>query len=222
MDGKACKNAEDTEKLLRNHLALLRADPFLKEAWIILIYEKGTGHESGHHWKIVNEHQYQPAYAIYDKVVDLEQAKNTIEADPGVRLDNYRKNQYGKTLSDALRYHKIYIYNWLVVGNLSVPNYDNRISYMKRILCRQLNQCKYKFTDIDPDNVELSNSRTRTWNGKMNEFGKVVPGQNDDVVMSLAQGLYYATLIERGELPGFPYNKIFPNGPPQLPISTMA
>ena len=86
---------------MRSHLDKLRSDPFLRSAWIILIYEKNTGFEAAHGWKIVEE--YQPSYAVYQKVTEIDKAMDTIDQDPGINTGITLKNEYARILTDALR-----------------------------------------------------------------------------------------------------------------------
>ena len=188
----------------------LRSDPFLEDAYIIIIYEKNTGFEAGHNCKIIEE--YQPAYAVYDKVVDTEKAQDTIDEDPGIVTTIGRKNEYARLLSDALRKRKIYFYEGCVCANPWKRPYEARLENSKTDLYRQLSNCRKQLPSMDPTRAHLGTMAPRvTWSGKIGHDGKMIHGQNDDLAMALAQCIYWVYRIMQMDYPTIPYNAIFPN-----------
>jgi len=201
---------KQTEELLKSHLEKLRSDPFLRDAWIILVYEKNTGYEAGHNWKIVNE--YQPAYAVYEKLVEADKAMDTPNQDPGINTTVFLKNEYAGVLSKALMKKKIYFYTDCVCANPWKRPYETRLETSKTELYRQLANCRKQLPSMDPTRAHLGTMAPRvTWSGKIGHDGKVIHGQNDDLVMALAQCVYWIYRIMQMNYPTIPYKEIFPN-----------
>jgi hypothetical protein len=188
----------------------LRSDPFLRDAWIILIYEKNTGFEAAHGWKIVEE--YQPSYAVYQKVAEIDKAMDTIDQDPGINTGITLKNEYARILTDALRKRKIYFYVDCVCANPWKRPYESRLESSKTELYRQLTNCRKQLPSMDPSRSHLGATAPKvTWSGKIGHDGKVIHGQNDDLVIALAQCLYWIYRIMQMNYPTIPYHEIFPN-----------
>jgi len=211
--------AEKAEQLLRSHFEAIRQDPFLKQAYLIVIYEKNTGYESGHHWKIVEE--YKPSHVVFQKNVDADKAIDTADQDPGIDSNFFLKNQYARVIGEALRKRIIYFYcNWVCANPWTKP-YSTRRALAKKNLLSQLANCRLKLPAMDPARAQLGAATPRiTWSGKIGPDGKPVHGQNDDLAMSLGQCLYWINRIYQMNYPGFPYNQIFPNIPNRQTIQT--
>jgi hypothetical protein len=210
MDSHAMHTAEKVQILLRSHIEALRADPFLSRAWLIVIYEKNTGYESGHNWKLVMN--YQPAYSIFEKSIEADRAMDTGDQDPGINTTFILKNEYGHSLGTALRKRMIYFYcNW-VCSNPWLRPYAKRRAITKQALITQLSNCRVKRPSMDPNRVQLGGTMPRiTWSGKIGPDGREVRGQNDDLAMAAAQCMYWINRICQMNYPGFPYDTIFPN-----------
>jgi len=208
MDSHAVHTAQQAQQLLRSHLEAIRSDPFLQSAWIILIYEKNTGYESGHHWKIVQE--YQPSYAVYHRVVDADKAVDTQDQDPGINTTFELKNYYARALSTALSTSRIYFYfDWKSANPWQRP-YEERKAIAKKNFLGQLSNCRLKLPSMDPSKAQLGATIPKiTWSGKIGPEGKIIQGQNDDLVMAFAQCLYWISRIMQFNYPSFPYEKVF-------------
>ena len=209
MDSHAVNTAEKAQAFLRSHCDALRRDPFLKSAWIIVIYEKNTGFESGHNWKVVAD--YQPSYALFGKVMSVDKAQDTVDQDPGVDTTYMLKNEYQRVISDSLRSQTSYFYcDWICANPWQKPFAQRRAS-TKQALVAQLANCRRYLPAMMSDNRQIGATAPRiTWSGKIGADGKIVHGQNDDLVMAYGQCLYWINRIHQMNFPGFPYDKIFP------------
>lgn len=213
MDAHACYTSRQTDDLLRSHLQALKDDPFLASAWIIMVYEKNTGYESGRHYDLVSE--YQPMYALYDRVVDVRRAQGSVDEDPGITTTHTLKNRYAREMSDALRYGKIFFYKDLICANPHMVTVGGQKQKIMKEFIRELRQCRVKYTNIDPDKIDLGAIRALKWDGKMDALGKPIAGQHDDMAVCGAQCVYWMKLVSSGQLYGFPYQEIYPQGVPQ-------
>ena len=219
MDSHAVHTAEKVQQLLRSHCAALRRDPFLQKAWLVVVYEKNTGFESGHNWKITDD--FQPAYSIFQNKVDSDKARDTADQDPGIDTNFYLKNEYARVLNEALRQSKIYFYRNWVCANPWLRPMDSRKAITKKALIVQLANCRLQLPSMDPSRARVGVTLPKiTWSGKIGSNGKEVHGQNDDLVMSAAQCFYWIARVHQMNYPGFPYDTIFPNVPHRRVITT--
>jgi hypothetical protein len=213
MDAHPTHTAGQAEILIRCHIEGLRKDPFLKDAAIILISEKNTGFESARHWKIVEE--YQPAYAMYENQRNLDDVVNTEEEDPGVTTTAHTKNLYARAISDALGKRRIYFYDRMVVGNPWMKPKESRASIIKAKLTTQMSNSRRKLPlmgiEHGGSSTLGSHTVTVTWSGKIGPDGKIVPGQNDDLVVIFGLCIHWTNRILRMDLAGFPYKVLFAN-----------
>ena len=175
MDSHAVHRAEDAQALLRSHCDAIRKDAFLKNAWIIVVYEKNTGFESGHNWKVTND--FQPAYSIYGKAVEYSKARDTVDEDPGVTTTFMLKNEYQRVISDSLRNQTIYFYcDWVCANPWQKP-FQERRALTKRALLTQLSNCRRQMPFMNAENRQVGAAIPRiTWSGKIGPDGKIKSG----------------------------------------------
>jgi hypothetical protein len=152
--------------------------------------------------------EYKPAYAVFEKAIDMNQAENTPQKDPGMFTTWFLKNEYYESLTYALRYNKIRFYvNWISANPWLKP-YNTRKRTMLSMLITQLSNCRKRLGN--PGSTSGINAQKVTWSGKFDSEGKVVVGQNDDLVMTLALLIHTAKKLENGTHPGIPYDQIYP------------
>lgn len=229
MDALAAQNHEDAKHLLYNHLRLIRQDPWLQDAWLVLFVERNTGHESGHLAEVMRTFTKRAAYLEPKNEshkrkmarmggggqhgardaghnIAMEYMRKS-ESDPGFWTDHKMKNQFRVDLRNALIQNRIYYYMNGVSGDvIAAQNYtmEQRFAMNKEKLEEQLSRARVFLMssayDTGPDKYH--------WSGKVNAEGKKQGGYNDDLVITLSAGISLWESAMNGQLPGFPYTHV--------------
>lgn len=221
MDAFPCGESPKAMALLFQHVRQLRANPYLTDAYIVLIAERNTGHESGHYYELLKQFPRTAAFNEPSRQQLTQEQRGKAasnsnyatqlfdtEKDPGFTTINAFKMQAKEALENILYQNILYIMEGCISGNPFLPNMpemEERIIYYHMQLVEQMSRARVYPTKSQ----EGSYMATKyTWSATVNEENKKVDSFKDDLVVILAFGIFIAKKACDSYLVGFPYNEI--------------
>lgn len=195
-----CVDWTDAKALFASHIEGLRRHPFLRHAWIISMIERNTGHESGHLSEVAAA--YPRVYSVYQDAIPDAKRDMTPKANPGVFTGN-NKVDYAKTLIAALNDGAVRFLDTCVCAN---PFKDEEVALekTKRELYAQISRARWVASSRS---VDIGAPRTG-WSAKSGADGHIVKGAQDDLVVTLAMGIYWMNRILSGRQRSVDYELI--------------
>jgi len=182
---------EEAESVFRSFVALIRSNDNFCNSYIIYIGEKNTGLQSScHEFVLETTHSH---YVIRDKPEDR----------AGVWTSKIAKPRYALALRTELTMGAlVFMKSFLVVGTTE-KNKLKRQLFLLQEFFSQLLRCR---PTQDP-NVKDTASGTISWSGKLNAEGKRDSTLNDDIVLTLAMGIWWAKRFMMKAIVGVDYTQ---------------
>lgn len=221
MDAHPCSNDEETSALLEQHICAIRSNDFLKDAPLIMLCEKNTGHESGHLWNVMKKHDNTNCFRepSSDKAAEEMMSNAAVPKHHYEMLENPHKNPgfhtgpllkmtSRETLDLILSRDELYVLDGCVSGNPHMKGYttmESKVIFYLEMLVEQMSRAR-----IYPTRAAVGGSvkTNYTWSAKVNEEDKLVATFRDDLVVILALTLEISKKACDSRLPGFPYEQI--------------
>lgn len=223
VDSHSVKTVDDERHLFYSHIKAIREDEWMRDAYIVLFAERGTGHTSGHLANVLAKEFDRVAWFNQPSAnqerkahMDIKEGKKTMiqfekeyerEAvkDPGFRTQDTKP----LFRVEARKYLKIGGVSWLhgcVCSNpfLRKLNHKIKLKMTKDILHEQLNRCKV-FSKRPTSELSIAKE---SWSGKCNDEGERQDGYEDDIAVMFAAACFFWPKAMAGELVGFPYSKV--------------
>ncbi len=220
MDAQDVKNVKDRNTLFTSHIEALRSNEWTRDAHLVLMCERSTGHESGDIKMLLDHYPNTSAYnQPLKKGASMKGKKGQVSADmiayhmqaeknPGFQMDVLMKNLSLDALRHRLARNTIYYLSNGVSANpwmyLSGPK-------EKFLRCKlELEDQMRRSKEIPLGHYKFDTQRRKTtWSGKTNYDGEIQSGYNDDLVVMLAVAchLWDEAISGYNQLPGFPYEK---------------
>lgn len=222
MDAHPTQNFKDRNLLFSAHIRELRANRWTRNAHLILMCERNTGHESGNLKQILDQYPNTSAYNQPSKGKktminnhkgqmsdDIIEYFEQCEKNPGFTTDFLLKNQALVALRAKLVRNLLFYSDSCISSNpfLIKHNAKERFHSHKIELEDQMKRAKEYPTSqqkMDTQRVKM------TWSAKTNNNGEIQSGYNDDMLVMLAISCHLWDIAMSGyeALPGFPYDQI--------------
>lgn len=162
------KNHDQIEHMLLGHIRAIRGHPDLRDAWIINFFESNLGMESEHMAHMVRNER--KCYTQYEK------------GKAGVLTTHERKEKYTHSFLNYFNTEAVHFINdWVCINPFEDANERHR--KVKAELKKQL---------LSFQKMVLTNDNAPYQLAKHIYSGKVKPGMNDDIVMTILFTTYWA------------------------------
>ena len=221
MDSWPVRPIEDRNALFNEHIKGLRANPWTRDAWLILFAERNTGMESGAFKQIMDLYDKTAAYNQPEKTnpltrirkdmvnEDLQRYYEQTEKNPGFTPEPELKMNALLALRQKLTENSMFYFRDCVTKNPFMVNYNDT----KKFICTkiEMEEEMKRIKEFETTKLKLDTRKPIvTWSAKTNEHGEKQSGYNDDKITMLSHACYLYQKAMNGEnaLPGFPYKKI--------------
>lgn len=221
MDSQDVKNTPDRNTLFHEHIRALRSNEWTKDAFLVLMCERSTGHESGDFKLMINEYPKTASYTQPPGKSSFKKKKHgqysedmmayrmQAEKNPGFQMDVLMKNLSLHALRQRLARNTMYYLDDGVSANpwMYQSGFKERFLRCKLDLEDQMKRAK----EIPLNHFKFDTQRRKmTWSAKSNHDGEIQAGYNDDLLVMLAVACYLwdQAMSSKNALDGFPYEKI--------------
>jgi len=190
MDSHACKNPDETEKLLVSFITTLRKHPYLENAFFIFVAERNTGQESGHMagWVL----KQRLTYCI----------KQREDRNYGWWTGPNEKMAYAFEARRKLKSNAVFFLKDWVCTNPWVEKPEERHKMTRDKFFEQMNRYR-----VDEETTKSGGTKSRI-SGKLNAEGKLQKGQNDDLFMTFTFNAAMWDYLINAQVDNVPYAKL--------------
>lgn len=180
LDAAPANGPEEIKALLIQHTRGVRAHPRLRSAWNICIFESNLGQEAAHMKHMVKDERL--TYVIHEK------------KRPGVMTTNSRKELYVQALLEYQ--HSMHLIPNLVCVNPKMDANTRTVMTKKEFRKQLLMFKKLVVPGANAFNIP-----------KIVYTGKCKSGQNDDLVLTLMIGAFWAREFLNKKIPNIDYEQ---------------
>lgn len=197
-------DADESLQLVCNFVRHIRQHPFWGDSWIIYICESNTGHESGHHARVLMN-DFNRVYCIRDHI--------DTQRNYGVRTTFPRKQDYASVLRSNLNMQRMCFAtdfisssgptDTAVLGKHHQAHIQGKtpLSAFQNELYSQMQRAR---TVVRSRNTNTTTAQI-TWDAKCRDDGTPCPGLRDDNLLALCMAAYFSERFFMYQIPTVEY-----------------